>query len=88
MPDEGGPKPSPRYCSTLHRTRTAFSSSRTLEREDKVARLREWYPDYFRSPGREALLQNNIQQIRLAIEADYEASPRHTIRIMSVIITF
>lgn len=60
----------------------------TLGKEEKIALLSDWYPDYFTAPGRRAFIENNIQQIRLAVEADYEASPGHTVRIMSVIITF
>jgi hypothetical protein len=71
----------------------AQQPDRLLELEDAVSRdgkielLREWYPDLF-TPGREALLRNNLRQIRLTIEGDYEASDSHTIRITSAIITF
>jgi hypothetical protein len=60
----------------------------TPTKEEKIALLEGWYPDYFRAPGRRAFVENNIQQIRLAVEADYEASPGRTIRVMSVVITF
>jgi hypothetical protein len=60
----------------------------TLEKEAKIELLSEWYPEYFRAAGRRAFVENNIRQIRVAVEADYEASPGHTIRIMSVVITF
>jgi hypothetical protein len=60
----------------------------TPEREEKVRLLSDWYPEYFRSAGRSAFVEDNIRQIRVIIEADYEASPGHTIRIMSVYITF
>jgi hypothetical protein len=58
-----------------------------LSRDGKIQLLSEWYPDLI-TPGREALLKNNLSQIRLTIEADYAASDSHTIRITSVIITF
>ena len=60
----------------------------TATKEEKIALLEGWYPDYFRAAGRSAFVENNIRQIRVIIEADYEASPGHTIRIMSVYITF
>jgi hypothetical protein len=60
----------------------------TLEKEEKVALLSEWYPDYFSAAGRRAFVEDNLQQIRLTVEADYEASPGHKIRITFVIITF
>jgi hypothetical protein len=60
----------------------------TATKEEKIALLSGWYPEYFRAAGRRAFVENNIRQIRLIIEADYEASPGHTIRILSVYITF
>lgn len=60
----------------------------TTGKEEKIRLLSEWYPEYFASAGRSAFVENNIRQIRVAVEADYEASPGHTVRIMSVIITF
>ena len=60
----------------------------TVEKEQKVALLSEWYPNYFSAAGRRVLVEENLRQIRLSVEADYEASPGHTIRITWVIITF
>lgn len=56
-------------------------------KEAKIDLLREWYPDVF-TPGREALIRNNLTQIRLVIESDFAASDSHTVRITFVTITF
>jgi hypothetical protein len=40
------------------------------------------------TPGREALIRNNLTQIRLVIESDFAASDSHTVRITFVTITF
>jgi hypothetical protein len=56
-------------------------------KEEKIELLREWYPDVF-TPGREALIRNNLTQIRLVIESDFAASDSHTVRITFVTITF
>jgi hypothetical protein len=66
---------------------------RLLELEDaastdeKIELLRNWYPSLF-TRGREALIRNNLKQIRLVIEADLAASDSHTHRITFVTITF
>ena len=57
-------------------------------KEQKIALLEEWYPDYFNALGRKAFVDHNLRQIRVAVEADYEASPGHTIRITFITITF